>query len=160
MRIILGILAFLVVLFVLRLLFPNPATFISVFFVVLAICLAVVSEINQKEINDVKNNGVIVEATVTKIIVVEDGDDTEYDVSFEYQFEEEIYTYIDHRGDKKYDVGDTIKAYIYPDSPQELYLDEKFSIGWSILLLAIGIFIFFVARGSSEEDWENLYLPD
>ena len=160
MRIILGILGFLVVLFVLKILFPKPATFILALFVGLAICCAVVSVIDHKEINIVKNNGVVVEATVTKIAKVEDGDDTEYDVSFKYQFDRKTYTYIDHRGDKKYDVGDAVKAYIYPDNPQELYLDEAFSIVPSIFLLAIGIGGFFIARGMSEEDLENLYLPD
>lgn len=156
----LGILGFLVVLVVLKILFPKPATRILVMFVGFAICCAVVSAIDNKEINAVKNDGVSVEATVTNVTVVEDGDDTEYDVSFEYQFEDKAYTYIDNRGDKKYDVGDSVKAYIYPSNPQELYLDEAFSIGWSILILVIGIVVYFAMRSMSKEDLENLYIPD
>lgn len=160
MRIILGILYFIVVLFVLKLIFPKPATFLLVMFVIMSIAMGVASIIDHKEINAVKNDGVSVETTVTKIVVVEDRDDTEYNVSFAYKFEGETYTYIDHRGDKKYDVGDSVKAYIYPDKPQELYFDEAFSIGWSIFLLAMGVVVFFAGRGMSKKDWEELYIPD
>ena len=160
LKIIIGISAFLFVLIIVKIIFPKPSIFLLVFFIGMAICCAAVSVMDHKELSDVKEKGIVVEANVTKVLVAEDDDGKEYDVSFKYNFKDESYTYVRHMGNKKYEVGDSVKAYIYSNNPEELYFDESFSMGWSIFLLAIGVVAFFLSQEMTEEEWGKLYIPD
>ena len=150
-----GIVCILVVLILIVVL--KPSNFMFVLFSIFSVVAAIASISSVIELNDVKNNGETVVATVAQVAVVNEGDDTEYDVHFKYDFEGETYTYINHRGDKKYDVGDSVEAYIYATQPQQLYLNESFSILWAFFLLALGVIFRFAIRANKEEIPDMIY---
>ena len=158
-RIVIGFAVLVAVMVLLKRLFKKPAARLLALFVGLAIILAVGSVVSSLEINDVKKNGVCVEATATQIVKVgkgEKGADIEYRTRFSYQYEDKSYEFVDSSGSQKYDKGDTVEAYLYPDDPETLYFDESYSIGWGLFLLAIGVGLYFMTRNRSEKEFSEI----
>ncbi len=128
----------------------RPSTIILALFLFVSIASAVVAVESDKELADVKKNGVSVTAEVTDFARVKVVDTTEYDVTFTYEYDGETYTFTDRRTDKKYELGDTTTAYLYSHAPETLYFNESFSVGWSILILVIGLITFVCIRLNGE----------
>lgn len=92
-------------------------------------------------LNDYKTNGVAVDAV--SYHVEKDGDDNYVYFKYNYNGEEYSYVKMNYAGGTK--IGNKVKAYIYPDKPEELYL--YYSSSFAVYIMLTGA-LFFLWMGN------------
>ena len=149
--------------------FRSTSRWFGLAFIILAIILMIGSIRDSKEWNDVKRNGVSLQAEMVNIID-NIGVDEDWEVTFAYSYNGEGYQYIYRNYPSKRYVGKVVSAYIYPEEPTVLYPDGSIHMPHAWVLVGVagiavflyGIWEFFPKKRSRKEKqaikekWDSL----
>jgi intracellular sulfur oxidation DsrE/DsrF family protein len=122
-----------------------PALAISVVFFVIAVWMFVTGCSNALQINDLEENGVEVQVTVTGKRIDSSRENTENYYTFSYQVDNKTYEFTDSP-DREYKVGETFTAYIDPEHPQNMVLPNS-NLAFAFMLLIFSGGSLFIYEG-------------